>query len=59
MVWPVTPHPTRSASISTTFAPACCSTSAAVTPTIPAPITHTSAVTSASSGPNDGACGAV
>ena len=59
MVWPVTPWPTRPASISTTRAPASWSRRAAVTPTIPAPTTHTSAVTSASSGANSGVAGAV
>ena len=59
MVWPVTPRPMRPASISTTRAPASCSTSAAVTPTMPPPTTHTSAVTSVSSGANAGVSGAV
>ena len=44
VVWPVTPWPIRPASISTTRTPASCSSSAVVTPTMPPPITATSAV---------------
>ena len=59
VVWPVTPWPIRLASIRTTRTPASCSSSAVVTPTIPPPITATSARHVAVEPRERGASGAV